>query len=306
MSNRKEIFVLRPNVRRTLPTQILAGAALFLSAVSASNAQSSYDPPTNQTFEQVTSSMKVLQYYSFGTNSGNNVTNITQLAQSFEPYGIAGNKVINLEWENYQPFNYTNFVFGPSSLNLTATLAGGLYPGGINSGQIWTKQTFKPNQTGYQIYGFCVRMKIPAGVGMWPAAWLYSAYSGDASEIDIAEFQNMYWQNQYDWTGYDHGPGAGSDIYSIKTNQWVWQPGTDFSASFHDYEMIWTPDATYKYVDGRLIEAQRFTWTAAGPAQVGINLAVGSNLAGAVGLQPNSTGEFPSSLQVQYFAVWGK
>ena len=35
---------------------------------------------------------------------------------------MAGTSVINLEWERYQPFNSTNFVFTPNTLNLTATI----------------------------------------------------------------------------------------------------------------------------------------------------------------------------------------
>lgn len=262
------------------------------------------------TFSEAVAGLSVLDNYAFGTGAGKTVTNIQQLSGAFNPYGIAGTTVINQEWERYQPFNSTNFVFTNNALNLTATIpsGGGLYPGGINSGQIWTKQTFKPGYTGHYVYATEVRMQIPSGLGTWPAAWFYTQSGmpgmNDGSEIDNPEFFIMTNQNQYDWTGYQHGPGQGSQIYSIKTNQWVWAPGINFAAAYHDYQTFWTPDAVYKYVDGTLVYAQRFQWTAAGAAQLGVNLAVGSwNLPG---LQPNSLSEFPSALSVDHITIWAK
>jgi hypothetical protein len=148
-----------------------------------------------------------------------------QLAESFTPYGIAGTTVIHQEWERYQTFNDRTFVLTPSSLDLTATIpeGGGLFPGGIYSGQIWSKEIYQPGLTGHDVYAFEVRIKIPNGQGMWPAAWLYALKPGetDGSEIDNPEFFVMQWQNQFDWTGFQHGPSQGAQIYSIKTNQWV-------------------------------------------------------------------------------------
>lgn len=288
---------------------LAAVSGLFLLGISPMKGQSSYDPSTKQTFEQVVQGMKALRWYNFGTQSGKTVSNLQQLATIFNPYGIAGTTVIQKEWERYQPFNSTNFVFTGNSLDLTATISGGgVYPGGIKSGQIWSKETFQPTVTGYNVYGFMVRMKFPPGKGMWPAIWLYAQQPGkdNGSEIDNPEFLMMQNQNQYDWTGFDHGPNAGADIYSIKSNPWTWRPGMDFSADYHDYELIWTPDATYKYVDGRLVYAQYFKYTSPGAAQLGINLAVGSSADGLPGLQPNSASEFPAVMSIQYMCIWGK
>lgn len=87
----------------------------------------------------------------------------------------------------------------------------------------------------------------------------------------------------------------------------MWKPGIDFSAGYHDYEMVWTPDATYKYVDGQLIYAQHFIWSASGAAQMGETLAVGSSdTADLPGLVPTSLSEFPVTLGIQYIAIWAK
>lgn len=285
--------------------QLMAGLGILSSLALPVKAQ---DPNVGDSFSEATQGMKNIAWYRFGTASGCTICNLQQLGSHFNPYGIAGKTVIHQEWERYQPFNNTNFGFTGDSLNITATIAqnGGLWPGGINSGQIWSQQLFKPGVTGYNTYAFTIRMKIPQGQGMWPATWLYPQKNGDGSEIDIAEFETMQYQTMYDWTGFDEGRGVGSTIEDIRTNPWVWHPGTNFSAGFHDYQLIWTRDATFKYVDGRLIYAQFFKWNAASAGQLGINLAVGSNSSGLPGLHPNSLGEFPAKIQVESISISAK
>jgi hypothetical protein len=293
-------------IRTKKPTYFTILALLFTGA--SLDAQATYDPPTTDTFSQAIAGMSTVNSYTFGTAQGHTITNLQQLASSFNPYGIAGQTVIHTEWERYQAFNTTNFVFTPSSLNLTATIPanGGLFPGGINSGQIWSKATYQPTKNGKNVYAVSVRMKFPSGTGMWPGVWMFSPTAGDLSEVDIVEFLMMHWQNQFDWTGFDHGPGVGSSFYSILTNPWVWHPGSDFSLAFHNFQVIWTPDATYKYFDDKLISAEFFKWTSNKQAQLGVNLAVGSNDSSLPGLMPTSWSEFPSSVQLQSISVWGK
>jgi hypothetical protein len=284
---------------------------LLITLTAPLNGQVYKDPPTSQTFADAIQPLTVLRSYTFGTAVGRSVRSLQDLAKSFSPYGIAGTIVINREWQRYQPFNAANFVFTPSTLNLTATIPadGGLFAGGIHSGQIWTMQTFQPGTNGHVVLAFEVRMRIPPGRGMWPAAWLFAKTPGlgDTSEIDNPEFFNMQTQNEFDWTSNLHGPGVGRETYSIKTNQWVWHPGINFSSGFHDYQTLWTQDMEYSYLDGKLIHAQEFKWTAKGEAQFGINLAVGSsNTDSLPGLQPTSLGEFPAALQIDHFTIWAK
>jgi Glycosyl hydrolases family 16 len=275
---------------------------------SQMQAQTFTDPAVTATFSQATQGMALYEDFEFGTGSGRNFNNLQRLAAFFSPYGISGLTVINQEWERYQGFNSQNFVFTANTLNLTATIpaSGGLFPGGINSGQIWTNEVYQPDVTGHTIYAFEVSMQIPSGPGTWPAAWFYTKVPGenDGSEIDNPEFFVMNTQNDFDWTGFDHGPGMGAQIYSIKTNQWVWQPGINFSAAFHDYQTFWTPNAVYKYVDGTLVYAQSFTWTAKGAPQLGINLAIGSNDPTLAGLKPTSLSQFPCALSIDHIKVW--
>ena len=263
-----------------------------------------------QDFSVVVSQLPLLRSYRFGTGPGSDVRDVRGLSKSFNPYGIAGKTVINKEWQVYQPFNSRNFVFTPDALEITATIPdrGGTFPGGIESGQIWTKEMFTPGRTGYSEYAIAVRMKIPGKRGAWPAAWLYTKEPGmnDGSEIDNPEFFNMDNQDSHDWTGYNHGPGVGAQLYSIKINRYVWHPGIDFSADYHTYSLYWTASTVSKYVDGQLIYSQLFSWTARGAAQLGINLAVGSNGTTLPGLKPTSVAEFPIKLALSRIDIWGK
>lgn len=290
---------------KLLTPLMVLGTPFFLYSQTSSK-----DQPLPRTFSQATWGMKQIQNYTFGTADGRTVSSLSALAQSFDPFGIAGHTVVNGEWDHFQSFNKDNFVFTNSSLDLTATIpqGGGLFVGGINSAQICTKQTFKPGHTGYTSYAFEVRMKVPSGQGMWPAAWFYTKEpgKGDGSEIDNPEIYVMQHQNQFDWTGFQHGPGQGADLYSIKTNKYSWHSGLNLAADYHNYQTLWTPDAVYKFLDGTLIYAQSFKWTAPGPAQLLVTLAVGGDSTKLPGLQPTSLSEFPSALSVDHITIWAK
>jgi len=284
---------------------------LFIGAmtlVAAAGSLSAQNPDPNQTFEQVVSGMQPIRWFDF--RAGGNSSNLAALSQNFSPYGIAGTNPTHQEWEAYQTFNPDNFRFYSDGLYLTATLPwwGGMWPGGIASGQIWMKEGFAPNMTGYNTYAIMIRMKASPIKGAWSQSWLYSRdwWGNDGSEIDNPEVMNSAYQNQYDWTGYNHGPGDGGVFFDKRTNPWTWNPGVDFSADYHNFELVWTPNATYKYVDGQLILGQQFWWTATSPAQLGVGLAVGSNEIDLPGLIPASWGDFPSSVGVQYITVWAK
>ncbi len=237
--------------------------------------------------------------YEFGTGSGRNTSD---LSANFNPYGIAGTSVINNEWQRYQSFNGTNHHITADRLELTATPdKGGIYNGGISSGQIATKETFYPSNG--KTYVFQVRAKIPHGTGLWPAFWLYAANDPHtASEIDAFEFFNSPTQDTHDWTGYDHGDGVGSDYYNIMTNQWVWHPGFDFADDYHTYTLVWKEGDIQKWVDDTQVKGTYFTWNGSAP-QVILNLAVG----GDPNSPPSSSGTpFPAKFSLDFFKVWVK
>jgi hypothetical protein len=236
--------------------------------------------------------------YEFGTGAGRNTSS---LSGAFVPFGnLAGQAVINNEWQRYQNFNATNHHITSNRLELTATPnLGGVYAGGISSGQIVTKETFYPRNG--KTYVFALRARIPRGSGDWPAFWLYAASDPHtASEIDIFEFFDSPTQNSYDWTGYDHGDGVGSDYHNIMTNQWVWHPGFDFAADYHTYYLVWKEGDIQKWVDNNWVKGTHFTWNGSDP-QMLINLAIGGDPNNA----PTSA-TFPAVFSIDSFKVYVK
>ena len=293
---------------KSVATWFFFGIAITIVGAQERSALQAPSIPT--TFGTGIQKFKKIHDYTFGSAHGRSVTNLNKLAELFDPYGIAGLTTINKEWERYQPFNDRNFVFQETSLNLTATIApnGGLFPGGIDSGQLCTKQTFKPGVSGHKSYAFEIRMHIPSGAGMWPAAWFYSKQPGqnDGSEIDNPEFFTMTSQNEFDWTGFLHGPGRGAEIYSLRNPKGIWHPGFSFAADYHNFQTLWSSDAVFKYVDGKLISAERFSWTSPGAAQLIVSFAVGSDEENLPGLKPVSISQFPCALKIDHITIWGR
>ena len=208
----------------------------------------------------------------------------------------------------------TRFVFGPP----------------IVSGQIWSKDQFDLTNPS-TVWGFDLYASFPVGAaggynthlldtsaaiaavpsdfpwGCWPAFWLYSADGTAATQRDISEIDIIEtWYNTntgpWGWLGADHSPlGTIVNNFRLTSNGW-----TDLAyghsmapASIQGLvriSCIVTPNRTYKYVNGTLIGENQFTWTSQCPAQVGINLAVGTlntEFAGTL-LFPFATANFAS------------
>ena len=143
-------------------------------------------------------------------------------------------------------------------------------------------------------------MPSDVAVGYWPAFWLYSAdtaggsvINGATSEIDIVELFNSFTMGPRCWTGNNVvklSPGQGANWF-VRLDSGDSASGQGGSGSViitrnaarplngtHKFQMIWTPRQTYRYLDGVLLKADDFYWTSANPAQIGINLAMGSLL----------------------------
>jgi hypothetical protein len=260
------------------------------------------DPNAPPTFnKQALQGLSVLTRYSFGTqcNVSPNQTCITDgssLGSYFKAYAGVWGPDARIDqpgqWQRFQDLGaLPYYTFTPTTLDLTAIIPDGytMENGGIGSGQIVTNQTFEPNTTGHAVYAFEVRAKVPSGQGMWPAIWFYEqVQTNNGDEIDGTEFFNMTNQDQHDWTGFDHFIVT-NNLYDKRTNQYVWEPAPlDFSADYHDFQVLWTADAVYKFVDGTLIYANAINWTA-GPAELLVSLQVGSDdTQDLPGLQPTS------------------
>jgi beta-glucanase (GH16 family) len=148
------------------------------------------------------------------------------------------------------------------------------------------------------------RLKVPSGDGLWPAFWMLGAdFDGnnwpDCGEVDIME----YIGREPDLImGTLHGPGYSG---ALGLSQWNRQEYA-IADDFHTYAIEWKAGQIDWYYDGE----RYFTVT---PADVGdrqwvfdhpffiiLNLAMGGQLAGPIGLDT----VFPAHLYVDYVRVY--
>jgi beta-glucanase (GH16 family) len=215
---------------------------------------------------------------------------------------------LNDEVERYREQN--NHVMTGSTMKLTAyapgdarsaNLGAGLYA----SGMVRSKVTAK--------YGyFETRVKMPAGLGAWPAFWLTAEAPSWPPEIDIFEFVNNGVEDKTNMlhTGViDHG-AQGSAFLSSDPNfntQWTfWTAPYAFPDAFHVVALLWDETSATTYVDGLPIVKRGYKWvhddgSDAGYAHVLLNFALGGQWAGRHGID---NGAFPQALEVDYVRVY--
>lgn len=159
-------------------------------------------------------------------------------------------------------------------------------------------------------YGrFVARMKLPYGIGMWPAFWLLGANANEAEnvwpkcgEIDIMENAGKH-PNIV--SSAMHCPNHSGGNPFTKTFGY---PDKRFDADFHIFAVDWSENQITFSVDGRpyhTVYAYQMTeeeWVFDHPFYIIINLAVG----GIFGGDPTADTVFPQSLYVDYVRVYQK
>lgn len=162
-------------------------------------------------------------------------------------------------------------------------------------------------------YGKIVaRIKLPQGMGIWPAFWMLGANidenGGDtpwpqSGEIDILELYgskdagvvegNLHYADQTD----SHKM---SGAVPFKLEQGI------FADSFHVFELVWNPDKIEWFVDGK-----RFSSVSIAADELSefhkdffilLNLAVGGAHAG----RPDATTVFPQYMYIDWVRVYQK
>jgi len=153
-------------------------------------------------------------------------------------------------------------------------------------------------------------IKFPAGQGYWPAFWMmpqdntYGTWAA-SGEIDIVEAVNLGVNNIYEVHGTIH---YGAEWPNNQFTGEAKSVNQDVATSFHTYAIEWDPEEIRWYVDDELYATQTewATSSAAYPAPfdepfyIILNVAVGGNWPGA----PNSSTEFPSTMEVDYIRVY--
>ena len=156
------------------------------------------------------------------------------------------------------------------------------------------------------------RIRLPGGQGLWPAFWMlpqddvYGTWAA-SGEIDIVEAVNLGGTGGNNVFGTIHYGGEFPDNTS-STNDGGYPVSGDPSAEFHTYALEWDTTEMRWYVDDTLYSMQNdwFTDGVPFPAPfderfyILFNVAVGGNFPGA----PNSTTEFPVSMEVDYVRVY--
>ncbi|MBI5716121.1 MAG: glycoside hydrolase family 16 protein [Burkholderiales bacterium] len=225
-------------------------------------------------------------------------------------YGGGTTDRLNDEKQRYR--DNRNHGIAGGILSLTARKATPDDPNGIyyESGMIRSDWT---TRYGY----FEARVKMPGGIGMWPAFWLTSDVSpaGVLSwppEIDIFEFVN---NGVEDRTHMLHSgvvsPSGTTSLLSYTdpafNTRWTYYAAPfKFNEGWHTVGAEWDASSVTMYVDGRKIYTRSYRWnypdgTLAAPAHILLNLAVGGSWAGRYGIDDAA---LPQSLQIDWVRAY--
>ncbi len=149
------------------------------------------------------------------------------------------------------------------------------------------------------------RAKLPKGKGIWPAFWMLpqnNVFGGwpKSGELDILEMVGHEPNKVYGTLHFGPGPGSTQISRGYTLN------GSDFSADFHTFSIVWDTNSIEWFVDGNLFSTVKHTdmGSATYPFNEDfffiINLAVGGQWPGA----PDATTVFPQRLIVDYVRVY--
>ena len=151
------------------------------------------------------------------------------------------------------------------------------------SGMISSRSSF------LQKHGFFeVRARLPQGAGLWPAFWLL-APGGWPPEIDVMEARgNPGYAVHVHWVEDGVNRASGCEI-----------PLPDAGAAFHDYGVLWTPEAIAFYLDRQPVAWIRAKPGFDRPMYLLANLAVG----GWAG-EPDESTAFPATYALDTVTAW--
>jgi beta-glucanase (GH16 family) len=151
-----------------------------------------------------------------------------------------------------------------------------------------------------------IRMKIPAGPGLWPAFWLLGNDANTAGwpacgEIDVIEALGGH---PFLAHGFINGPSAEAPHFVVGHTA---ESATSLAAGFHTYAIRWSRNSITWLLDGvpygtttpnDLPSGAR--WVFNRPFHLLLNLAVGGKWGGP----PNSSTHFPATMLVDWVRVY--
>jgi len=201
-------------------------------------------------------------------------------------------------WGNNELETYTNSVnnvhIDSGYLHITALNP---VPSGYTSGRITTKGKKEFTYGKYEI-----RARLPEGKGIWPALWMLGANFPNVGwprcgEIDIMELLGHLPSTVHGTVHWD-APGYTSRTSSYTIN------GTKFSAGFHLFTLVWTPNYFKWFVDNQqfffLNRNEIGNFPVDLPQFFIFNVAIGGNWPGS----PDQTTQFPQHMIIDYIRVY--
>ncbi|HKX44802.1 MAG TPA: glycoside hydrolase family 16 protein [Burkholderiaceae bacterium] len=169
-------------------------------------------------------------------------------------------------------------------------------------------------------YGYYeARVKMPGGVGVWPAFWLNSDVSSTGRlawppEIDIFEFVNNGVEDTLNMLHSNVKLSAGQTApltYADPAFNTTWSAYIapyNFNEGWHTVGVEWTVDRVSMFIDGQKIYSRSYAWnygdgTLGGPAHILLNFAVGGAWAGRHGIDDSA---FPQAFQIDWVRAYQK
>lgn len=232
----------------------------------------------------------------------------------FTRYIHAGGTLDRLNDEQQRYRDNDNHRVSGGVLSLVARKVSQNDPAGINyeSGMIRSDWTAR--------YGyFEARVRMPRGIGLWPAFWLISDVSAEGAmswppEIDIFEYVNNGVEDRADMlhAGVVPLPGVAAPYTYVDpgfNTQWSFYTAPyNFHDGWHTIGAEWTPTSVTVFLDGKKLFTRSYLWnfpdgSTAGPAHILLNLAVGGSWAGRHGIDDTA---LPQSLQIDWVRAYSK
>jgi beta-glucanase (GH16 family) len=195
-------------------------------------------------------------------------------------------------WQGQTPFSIN--ADGNLELKLTVNNRRDLVPDRSFLGGLLSSRWFFSQLHGY----FAARMRLPRGQGVFPAFWLLPHNPNPDNsywppEIDIVECTG----ERHEYFGsihYKDATGQKSHISKVF-------PLPDIFDSWHEFGVLWTPEAVSFFCDGRLMgETQPQYDTNRSPMYMLVNLSAHDGSWGA----PPSASSLPAILEVNWIGAW--
>jgi beta-glucanase (GH16 family) len=205
-------------------------------------------------------------------------------------------------WGNNELQNYTNSPENSVVKDGKLIIKALKFDGSWTSARLTTK-----NKVDFLYGRMEIRAKLPTGKGTWPAIWLLSSdheYGGwpGCGEIDIMEH-----------VGYDPGnvhatvhTGAYNGSLRTQVGKSIMVP--DYATTFHTYAVEWNADKIDAYLDDQKYftfyndkTGNSDTWPFDKRFHLIVNIAIGGNWGGSMGIDPDLT---EATMEIEYVRLY--